>query len=77
MSKDKLNLLQEYLKEITCTRKIWPNSRAAGVSIFFVKQASGKLRIVVDYRKLNIVTIKIKYPLPLMTQLMEQFLDSA
>ena len=39
---------------------------------FFAKQANGKLRIVVDYRGLNGITIKHKYPLPLMTTLMEQ-----
>jgi len=37
-----------------------------------VKQANGKLRIVVDYRGLNAITIKDKYPLRLMTTPMEQ-----
>jgi len=52
--------------------KIRPYKSSASVPIFFAKQANGKLRIVVDYRGLNAITIKDKYPLPLMTTLMEQ-----
>jgi len=77
LSKDELDLLKDYLEEMTRTGKIRPSSGAAGAPIFFAKQASGKLRIVVDYRGLNAVTVKDKYPLPLMTQLMEQFSESA
>jgi len=52
--------------------KILPTKSTAGLPIFFAKEANGKLRIVVDYRGLNAITIKDKYPLPLMTTLMEQ-----
>jgi len=38
----------------------------------FAKQANGKLHIVVDHHGLSTITIKDKYPLPLMTTLMEQ-----
>jgi len=54
------------------TGKIQPSKSSAGAPIFFAKQANGKLRIVVDYRGLNAITIKDKYPLPLMTTLIEQ-----
>jgi len=54
------------------TGKIQPSKSSTGASIFFAKQANGKLHIVVDYRGLNAITIKDKYPLPLMTTLMEQ-----
>ena len=57
----------KYLEEMTRIGKIHPSSSAAGAPLFFAKQLSRKLRIVVDYRGLNIVTIKDKYPLPLMT----------
>jgi len=72
LSPDELELLNEYLDEILRTGKIWPSKSSAGAPIFFAKQANGKLRIVVDYRGLNAITIKDKYPLPLMTTLMEQ-----
>jgi len=72
LSPDKLELLKEYLDEMLRTGKIRPSKRRARAPIFFAKQANGKLRIVVDYRGLNTITIKDKYPLPLMTTLMEQ-----
>jgi len=54
------------------TGKIWPSKSSAGGPIFFAKQANDKLHIVVDYRAFNSITIKDKYPLPLITTLMEQ-----
>lgn len=33
--------------------------------VFFVKKKDGKLHFVQDYRKLNAITIKNRYPLPL------------
>ena len=58
LSLDELELLQEYLDEMLRTGKIWPSKSSAGAPIFFAKQANGKLRIVVDYRGLNAITIK-------------------
>jgi len=72
LSPDELELLKEYLDEILRTSKIRPSKSSAGAPIFLAKQANGKLRIVVGYRGLNAITIKDKYPLPLMTTLMEQ-----
>ena len=54
------------------TGKIWPSKSSAEAPIFFAKQTNSKLRIVVDYRGLNAITIEDKYPLPLMTTLIEQ-----
>ena len=39
---------------------------------FFVKKKDGKLRPVQDYRKLNAGTIKNKYPLPHIDDLLSQ-----
>ena len=36
---------------------------------FFIKKKDGKLRLVQDYRALNAVTMKNKYPLPLIPEL--------
>ena len=35
-----------------------------GASVLFVKKKDGSLRLCIDYRQLNKVTIKNKYPLP-------------
>jgi len=72
LSPAELELLKEYLDEMLRTGKIRPSNSSAGAPIFVAKQANGKLRIAVDYRGLNAITIKDKYPLPLMTTLMEQ-----
>jgi len=58
LSPDELELLKEYLDEMLRTGKIRPSKSSAGAPIFFAKQANGKLRIVVDYRGLNAITIK-------------------
>src|SRR3954453_22726762 len=39
---------------------------------FFVKKKDGKLRPVQDYRKLNEMTIKNRYPLPLIQELVDK-----
>jgi len=72
LSPDELELLKEYLDEILRTGKIQPSKSTAGVPIFFARQVNGKLHIAVDYHALNAITIKDKYPLPLMSTLMAQ-----
>src|SRR5436853_5838943 len=52
--------------------KITPSKSPAGAPILFVPKKNGKLRLSVDYRGLNNVTGKNKYPLPLMDPLREQ-----
>jgi len=37
--------------------------------VFFVKKKDGKLRLVQDYHVLNAMTMKNKYPLPLIPEL--------
>jgi len=72
LSSDELELPKEYLDEMLRTSKIQPSKSSAGAPIFFAKQANSKLRIVVDYRGLNAITIQDKYSLPLMTTVIEQ-----
>ena len=40
--------------------------------VMFVKRAEGKLRLVVDYRGLNKVTVKNRYPLPLIPEMLDR-----
>jgi len=72
LSPYELELLKEYLAKILRTGTIRPSKSSAGAPMFFAKQGNGKLRIVVDYRGLNAITIQYEYPLPLMTTLIEQ-----
>ncbi|KAL5838964.1 hypothetical protein ACOSQ4_011572 [Xanthoceras sorbifolium] len=43
-----------------------------GAPVLFAKKADGSLRLCVDYRKLNQVTVKNKYPLPRIDELFDQ-----
>jgi hypothetical protein len=40
--------------------------------VFFIKKKDGSLRLVQDYRMLNDMTVKNKYPLPLISKLVNQ-----
>ena len=42
----------------------------------FVPKKNGELKIYVDYKKINAVTIKNKYPLPLMADMKTKFRDA-
>lgn len=59
--------LEEYLSESLNTGTIVPSSSPAGAGFFFVKKKDGSLRPCIDYRGLNDVTVKNRYPLPLMS----------
>jgi hypothetical protein len=76
MSQDELQLLKEYIDEMLANGKIQVGSGSVGSPVFFVKEKTGKMRLVVDYRGLNAITIKDAYPIPLMTTLMEQIQGS-
>ena len=64
MSQDELQLLREYIEEMVATDKIRPGKGHGGSPVFFIKEKTGKMRLVIDYRGLNAITIKINIPFP-------------
>jgi len=64
-----LQVLKEYINEMEQSGRIWRSSWPIGAPIRFVPKPGGTLRLCVDYRGLNKITIKNKYPLPLMNEL--------
>jgi hypothetical protein len=44
----------------------------AAAPVFFIKKKDGTLRLVVDYRKLNAITVKDRYPIPLTQHLLDK-----
>ena len=52
--------------------KIRISKSSAGIHILFVPKIDGTLRLCVDYRGRNKITVKDRTPLPLMTELREQ-----
>jgi hypothetical protein len=72
LSEKELLALREYLKPNLEAGKVRRSSSSAGAPIIFVPKKDGSLRLCVDYRGLNKVTIKDRTPLPLMTELRER-----
>ena len=55
---------------------IWPNASLCGAPVLFVKKKDGSMRLCIDYRELNKVTIRNKYPLPRIDDLFDQLRGS-
>ena len=72
MSVDELEELKKYLKELTDNGYIRPNASPWGSPILFVKKKDGSMRMCIDYHNLNAVTVKNKYPLPRIDDLLDQ-----
>ncbi|PIL37451.1 hypothetical protein GSI_01145 [Ganoderma sinense ZZ0214-1] len=72
MTLDEQDALDAFLEENLRTGRIRPSKSPWGAPFFFVKKKDGKLRPVQDYRKLNALTKKNKYPLPLMSELLDR-----
>ncbi|GJV14989.1 retrovirus-related pol polyprotein from transposon TNT 1-94 [Tanacetum coccineum] len=68
--------LSGQLKELQDKGFIRPSSSPWGASILFVKEKDGSLRMCIDYKELNKLTIKNRYPLPRIDDLFDQFQGS-
>jgi len=64
--------LDSFLEENLCTRRIRPSKSPMVAPVFFIKKKDGSLQLVQDYQALNSMTVKNKYPLPLISELMSQ-----
>nr|GFA31873.1 putative reverse transcriptase domain-containing protein [Tanacetum cinerariifolium] len=64
------------LKEIAVACFIRPSSSPWGAPVLFVKKKDGSFRICIDYRELNKLTIKNRYPLPRIDDLFDQLQGS-
>ena len=64
--------LDAFLQENLETGRIRPSKSPMASPVFFIKKKDGSLRLVQDYRALNAITVKNKYPLPLISELIEQ-----
>jgi hypothetical protein len=73
MATPELAELKEHVKELLEKGFIRPSSSPWGASVIFVLKKDGTQRLCIDYRALNKVTIKNKYPLPRIDDLFNQF----
>ena len=72
MAASELAELKKQLEELQRIGFIRPSSSPWGTPVLFVKKKDGNMRLCVDYRALNEVTIKNKYPLPRIDDLFDQ-----
>ena len=64
--------LDIFLRENLDSGRIRPSKSPMASPVFFIKKKDGALRLVQDYRALNTITVKNKYPLPLISELIEK-----
>jgi hypothetical protein len=76
MTLKELAELKVQLDELLDKGYICPSSSPWGCSALFVKKKDPSLRLCVDYRPLNAVTIKNKYPLPRIDILFDQLVGA-
>ena len=71
LSREEREEVREFVKEQLRKGYIWPSKSPQTVPVFFVRKKDGKKRMVQDYRYLNEWTIKNNYPLPLISDVLE------
>ena len=64
--------LKDYVDKNLAKGYIRPSKAPCGALILFIWKKSGRLRLCIDYRGLNKITKKDRYPLPLITDLLDR-----
>ena len=72
MAPTELKELKSQLQELLDKGFIRPSVSPWGAPVLFVKKKDGTLRMCIDYRQINKVTVKNKYPLPRIEDLFDQ-----
>ena len=72
MSEYELATLREYLEDQLGKGFIRPSNSPIGAPVLFAKKKDGSLRLCVDYRGLNAITRRNRYPLPLISDLLDR-----
>lgn len=72
MTREELLALKEWLHDNLSKGFIRASSSPAASPILFVKKSDGSLRLCMDYRALNAVTVKNRYPIPLISETLDR-----
>nr|GFA05740.1 putative reverse transcriptase domain-containing protein [Tanacetum cinerariifolium] len=73
----KLKELSDQMKELSEKGFICPSSSPWGAPVLFVKKKDGSFRMCVDYKELNKLTVKNRYPLLRIDDLFDQLQGSS
>ena len=71
LSQTEVQALHEFLNENLCIGFIYPSKAGHSVSILFIKKKDSSLCLCVDFHSLNRITKKDRYPLPLISNLLD------
>ncbi|CAA0821674.1 Unknown protein, partial [Striga hermonthica] len=72
MAPKELQELKAQIQELLKLDFIHPSVSSWGAPVLFVKKKDGSMRMCIDYRELNALTVKNKYPLPRIEDLFDQ-----
>ncbi|KAJ9514991.1 hypothetical protein QJQ45_017006, partial [Haematococcus lacustris] len=72
MSKPEQDELRKQITDLLAKGLIEPSSSPYAAPVLFVQKKSGELRMCIDYRQLNKITIRDQYPLPRIDDLFDQ-----
>ena len=72
LAPSELKELSDQLQELLDKGFIRPSSSPWGAPVLFVKKKDGSFRMCIDYRELNKLTVKNRYPLPRIDDLFDQ-----
>ena len=77
LAPSELKELSDQLQELLDKGFIRPSSSPWGAPVLFVKKKDGSFRMCIDYRELNKLTVKNRYPLPRIDDLFDQLQGSS
>ena len=72
LAPDEQKALADYIKKALEKGWISPSQSPIGAPCFFVKKPNGGIRLCIDYRGINKITVKNKYPIPLTQDLLDR-----
>ena len=71
LSQEELVALRKFIDENLATGFIRPSHSPCGAPILFIRKKDGSLRLCVNFRGLNRISKKDRYPLPLISDLLD------
>nr|GFA66188.1 putative reverse transcriptase domain-containing protein [Tanacetum cinerariifolium] len=77
LASSEMKELSEQLQELSEKGFIIPSSSPWGASVLFIKKKDGSFKMCIDYRELNKLTVKNRYPLPRIDDLFDQLQGSS
>ena len=72
MAPAELKELKVQMEEMVNKGFVRPSMSPLGAPVLFVNKKDGSMRLCIDYRELNKVTIRNQYPLPRIDDLFDQ-----